>query len=213
MRTKIKIIIAEDQPVMRRGYVGLFSDYNDLEVIGEAANGEELLELLKHKKPDIVLLDIEMPVMNGGVAFDIIKEKYPKIKVIISTIHNESEYIIEYLKKGANAYVSKDKQANCLIDAIYAVHTNGFHFDKSCSDALLKSVDKVDGIKFTEREMEIILLIALGKTNKEISTVLNVVLKTIDFHKANMYKKTKTYTSAGLLSFAYNAGIVISKKD
>lgn len=210
---QIKIIVTEDQPVMRRGYAGLFSDYKDIQLIGEAANGEELIELLKHKKPDIVLLDLEMPVMNGNIAFDIIKHKHPEIKVIISTIHNESEYIIEYLKKGANAYMSKDKQANCLMEAIYAVYNNGFYFDKSCSDALLKVGTKEESIRFTDREMEIIALIALGKTNKEISTKLNVVLKTIDFHKANMYKKTKTYTSAGLLSFAYKKGIIVSKKE
>lgn len=209
----IKIIVAENHTLTRKGYVSLLNDLGYVSILGEAAHGKELLKLLESLEPDIVLLDIEMPVMNGKDALKAIKQNFPHLKVIMLSFHTEETLMIEYIKLGASAFLTKDSSVEIFEDTIKLVHAEGFCYSKSISKALVNELTGKNGgasveNKLTDRETQIVILVCEGKTNKEIARRLNIVVKTVDFHKANIYKKTNTYTAAGLYNFALKKNLI-----
>jgi DNA-binding NarL/FixJ family response regulator len=214
MFKNIKVIVAEDHALVREAYISLLNRQKGIKVIGDVENGKKLVELLEIKNPDIILLDHEMPVMNGFTSLGIIRARFPKVKVIVVSMYNDDALISEYFSKGALGYVTKNSASKTLIETIQKVQKDGICFSEENSQAIIKKMNNHEdhsiNIKesFTVRELEIIRIIHSGKTNKEIAAQLNVSLKTVDFHKANIYKKTKTYTSAGIAVFAIKTGIV-----
>lgn len=218
MPKKTSVVVAENQALTRKGYVKLLQEVDHLEVAGEAENGKELIKLLENKPADLVLLDLEMPVMNGREALRIIKSRFPYIKVIILSFHTEETMIVECIKLGACSFICKDSSYEVFIESIRQVNEEGYYYNKNISKALANELsgksegDSMLDYKLTERETEIVMLICEGKTNKEIAGQLNIVVKTVDFHKANIYRKTKTYTSAGLYNYALKSRL-ISKQD
>jgi DNA-binding NarL/FixJ family response regulator len=215
MPKKIKVAIAEDMELMRKSLVSLLEDYKIFEVVGEAANGKELLSLLKTVTPDIILLDIEMPIMNGMEALSILSVKYPAIKVIILSMHINDTLIVDFMTKGAKAYLAKGCNVDTLIETIKQVHTNGFSFSNQVSKAMLNNVMKertinpfLDELALTERELEIVHELCEGKTNKEIANHLKITVRTIDFHRSNIYAKTKSRNLAELVKYAIKSGLV-----
>jgi two-component system nitrate/nitrite response regulator NarL len=208
-----KIIVAENHMLTRKAYMSLLKDLGYTSVVGEAANGKELLELLDATTPDIILLDIEMPVMNGKDALKAIKQRFPELKVIMLSFHTEETLMIEYIKLGASAFLTKDCSPEILEETIKLVRNEGFCYSKSISKALVNELTGKNGgasveNKLTQRETQIVILVCEGKTNKEIARRLNIVVKTVDFHKANIYKKTNTYTAAGLYNFALKKNLI-----
>jgi two-component system, NarL family, nitrate/nitrite response regulator NarL len=208
-----KIIVAENHMLTRKAYMSLLKDLGYTSVVGEAANGKELLELLDATTPDIILLDIEMPVMNGKDALKAIKQRFPELKVIMLSFHTEETLMIEYIKLGASAFLTKDCSPEILEETIKLVRNEGFCYSKSISKALVNELTGKNGgasveNKLTQRETQIVILVCEGKTNKEIARRLNIVVKTVDFHKANIYKKTNTYTDAGLYNFALKKNLI-----
>ena len=161
MSKRIKVVIAEDQELMRKSLVALLGDYKCFEVVGEAANGKELLHLLKTIHPDIVLLDIEMPLMNGMETISILSVKYPAAKVIILSMHINDTLIVDFMTKGAKAYLAKGCDVDTLIKTIKQVNDNGFYFSDQISKAMLNNVMKersinpfLDELALTDREIE-----------------------------------------------------------
>jgi len=215
MSQPVKVIVAENHKLTRKGYIALLKDIPKIEVVGEADNGKELIKLLGKIKTDLVLLDIEMPVMNGKEALKAIRSLYPEIKVIMVTFHNDEATMIDYVKCGANAFISKDSSFEAFVEAVETVLEEGFYYTKNVSKALLKEITKKETaeIELTEREKEIIILACEGQTNKQIASRLNIVVKTVDFHKSNIYKKTKTNTLRGLYSFALKHNLVSEKEE
>ena len=213
MCNTIKIIVAENHTLTRKGYVSLLNDLGYITIIGEASNGKELLTLLASSEPDIVLLDIEMPVMNGKDALKAMKQDFPQVKVIMVSFHTEETLMIEYIKLGASAFLTKDSSVEMFEETIKLVQDEGFCYSKSISKALVNELTGKNGgasveNKLTDRETQIVILVCEGKTNKEIAKRLNIVVKTVDFHKANIYKKTNTYTAAGLYNFALKKNLI-----
>lgn len=215
MSRKIRIVVSEKQGLYRRSLVSLLNTHPEFEVIAEAEDGRELIEHLKHKHTDIVLLDTELPVLESKTVLEIIKKRFPETKVIVLSIYSNAELMSDYLMRGAASYMCKNCTTESLFKAILLVKNEGYYFDNSTSKALLESVinEKQSSvnfseIKFNKRETEIMKKICDGKTNKEIANSLYLSSSTIDFYKAKIYSKTKCNNVAGLLRFALKNGIV-----
>ncbi len=206
MNTQIHIAIADDHVVLRQGIISLLKEFDKINIIIGVNNGKELMNALKSNKPDIILLDIEMPVMNGREALEKIKAKYPKIKVIMMSMHFNDAYIIEFIKNGACAFLPKNCDIDKIVDAIYSVNELGYYYDNKVSSAMASLIKKHPSMgplspstSFSKRELEIISLICLKKTNIEISQILYLSRRTIEGHRYNIYKKTNTNSAADLI--------------
>ncbi len=210
MSKYINIGIADDHLLLRQGLVSLLKEYSDLRVIVDVNNGRELMEALKTSKPDIVLLDIEMPIMNGREALEKITLKYPGIKVIIMSMHFNDAYIIEFIKNGACAFLPKNCDVDKILDAILSVYEVGYYYDHRVSLAmanLLKNAPfDIDGLvidtEFTKRELDILKLICQKKTNTQIANALNLSTRTVEGHRYRISKKTNTNSTLELIEYA-----------
>lgn len=208
MTKPIHLAIVDDHLVLRQGLIALLKEYDNLNIIFDVGNGKELLAELKTNKPDVVLLDIEMPIMNGKEALEKIQAKYPKIKVIIMSMHFNDDYIIEFIKNGACAFLPKNCDIEKIVDAIQSVYELGYYYDNKVSAAMasmLKNAptkeDLVPGTQFTIREIEILKLIYIKKSNNEIADQLNVSIRTIEGHRYRISKKTKTTNPMELIEY------------
>ncbi|HEY1039562.1 MAG TPA: response regulator transcription factor, partial [Bacteroidia bacterium] len=199
--------IAEDHLLVRQGMVSLLREFDELNILFDVGDGKELLARLKSDKPDVILLDIEMPIVSGREAMEKIKVMYPKIKIIIISMHFEDSYIIEFIKKGANGFLPKNCDIEKIVDAIFAVHTQGYYFDSEVSMVMAKTIinpDLIDKIpdELTEREIEVLRYICYEKTNREIAEALSISQRTVEGHRKSIIDKTGAKNSMGLLMFA-----------
>ena len=218
---KIKILFADDHAIVRDGLRLLFKSDSQFNIIGEAANGAEALELVAKHKPDVAVLDISMPMLNGIEATKIIKEKYPDTKVLILTIHENEEYIQQMILSGADGYVVKNAEKKEIFDGVRAVANNETFFSPSVSkvllEGLIKRTRKNEGTEtevynnLTKREVEILRLIAEGMTSKEISKNLYISISTVNSHRTNMMKKLNIHDTASLVRFAIQKNLVAVK--
>lgn len=202
----IRVALVDDQPLFRAGISSLLKEYDNIQVVLEASNGKELMDRIKRPKPHVILLDIEMPEMNGIETTRELKEKYPEIKVIILTMHNEEEFIFDLMTKGAHGFLPKDKSVEELVAAIYSVMEKGKYYNDEVMEILVKgSKGLVKDLKMnslTEREVEIIKMICKQKTNKEIGESMGVSMRTIENHRTTILLKTNTKNVAGIVMYA-----------
>lgn len=209
MKPKKTIAVVDDHSVFREGLVSLLKEYEDFEVVLQASNGKELLDSLKKVKPQIILLDIEMPIMDGIETTIQLKKKYPDIKIIVLTMHNEHGLVFELMGKGANGFVPKDKSVEFVVDAIYAVLEKGFYYNDAVAKAVIDGVRNNQAIKksfrqttLSGREIEIIKLICKQHTSREIGEILNLSNRTVENHKYTILTKTKSTNTAGVVLYA-----------
>lgn len=214
-QNKIRIIVTEDQELMRKSLIALLKEDPAIEVVAEASNGKELLELMKHTEADIILLDIEMPVMSGAEALDVINKRFGDMKVIMLSMYAGVNFISELMSKGARAYLPKNCDPDSFFEAIHTVYSEGYYFDKSVSEAMLRGLQKekainpvLDAMSLSDREIDILKEICEGKTNKQIAESLKISMHTVDFHRGNIYKKTKSKNLLSLLKYAIKSGII-----
>lgn len=216
METRRKIVIAEDHTILRAGLRALLAAQNGLEVIGEAGDGREAIRKVDTLQPDLLLIDLSMPKLNGIDAIREIKRQHPKIKIIVLTVHKSDEYIIAALRAGANGYMLKDASQNELLLAIDYVINGKTFLSPSISDKLVDAVlntDKKDkpaaGLdNLTAREREILKLVAEGNTNKKIADHLCISLKTVEKHRSNLMKKLDLRNTAALTAYAIEKKMV-----
>lgn len=209
MSKKIKIAVVDDQYLFRQGLISLLKEFDKLEVIIEASNGNELLEKLKAKQPDIVLLDLEMPVMDGIETTITLKRKYPSVKVIILTMHTDDEFIVHLLEKGACGFLPKDKDIEVVVDAIYSVIENGYYFDEKISKAMVKGLLKTKKANpafadkyLSEKELAVVSLICKEFSNKEIADKLGLSKRTVESYRVAILVKTGAKNTAGIVLYA-----------
>lgn len=213
MNEIIKIIIADDHSMIREGLKQLLELDGDIQVVGEAGNGEECLELLKHVKPDVVLLDINMPVMNGLKMLEFLRNsKLKSQKILILTIHNEVEYLLKAVDIGVEGYVLKDADSSILKKAIYKVHAGEKYIDSSMiplmNERIAQEKEKLEEEKLTRREIEVLKLLAEGLFNKEIAYKLSISEKTVKNHVSNIFKKIGVFDRTQAAVYAIKNNIV-----
>lgn len=215
-KQKIKIVLAEDQHVIRKALRCFIELEKDMQIVSEVCNGKELLEFLKLNTPDVVLLDMKMPIMNGCEALEIICKRFPNAKVIMLSMYDDFNLIIDLMTKGARGFVSKNNSPEFLVQAIREVYKDGHFFDKKVSEAMLNGLLKEKSINpyFDEqalsgRETEIMKEICNGLTNNSISKKLNISASTVDFHKRNIYRKTKSKNTIDLMKYAIKHQMIL----
>lgn len=213
MDNKIKIAIADDHELFRKGIITLLSEFDYISVVHESSNGKELTEKLKTKPVDIVLLDIEMPEMNGAETLKLIKGKFPHVKVIMLSMYNEGHFITDFIMKGANSFLSKNCDVDFFMETIMGVYQHHNYFKQNITDNIIKKVRenkklKTNYLSLTTREIEITQLICKGNSHKQIASILFITPRTVDFHRSNIYKKTNTNCTAKLYEFALANNLV-----
>lgn len=211
----IKLIIAEDQALFRDGLRMLLQNEADISIIGEAANGQEVMDLLLKEKPDVIITDIQMPEMDGAELTRELQGVYPEIKVIALTMYQEEYLIVDMLEAGAKGYLLKNSTREKILEAIHAVHANGRYFCDTTSLKLMKKIagskititNKEDATKFTETEKQIIGLVCQQYSSKEISEQMHLGLKTIESYRNKIFDKMGVKNMAGLVIYAIRAGL------
>ncbi len=214
MKKCIRIAIAEDHDLMRQGLVSLLDGEDNISVVFDVENGALLFDELKKKRVDVILLDLEMPVINGHQALKILAERYPEIKVIVVSMHYSDIFISESIAAGAKGFLPKNCDIDKVIDAIFAVEEQGYYFDDKISRALLKRImntnngqPKFADEPLTNRELQIVEFICSGKTNKEIANLLCLSVRTVEVHRNAIIRKTNTKNVADLVIYAVKNGL------
>lgn len=220
MIKKINIAITEDHDLMRQGMIALLKEEEGINILFDVGNGRLLLDKLKITQPDIILLDIAMPEMDGKEAIEIICKLYPKIKVIIISTHYNDTHIAEMIMKGARGFLPKACDIEKVVDAIYSVYDTGFYFDNKVSKSLvhkLQSTHNINSIisdnSLSEREVAILKLICQEKSNQEISDLVFLSKRTVEWHKNNILAKTKSKNIVGLVKYAIRHKIIPDTED
>jgi two-component system response regulator NreC len=212
----IRILLADDHVVMRNGLRLLLERQPDLEVIGEAADGREAVDMAGAGKPNVVVMDIAMPRINGVEATRQIVMKNPETSVVILSMHSDESYVLRSLKAGAQAYLLKDSAESDLISAIYAVTSGKSFFSPGVRKILkedyvyqLARLGAEDSYELlTPREREVLQLAAEGKSNKEIAALLNLSLYTVETHRTHVLQKLNLHSVPELVLYAVRKGII-----
>jgi two-component system response regulator NreC len=211
---KIKVIIADDHAMVRQGFMVLLNAQPDMEVVGEAADGNEMVELAANLRPDVVLADISMPNLNGIEATKIIHQRYPDMPVVIITIHTSSSYVIRALRNGARVYVVKNDGFQNVIQAIKTVSQGQRYLSNQVSEQIIDAVISGTSMDFnlderiSIREREILQLIAEGNTNSQIAKKLVISARTVETHRTNLMRKLELSSQIDILRYAIQHGII-----
>ncbi len=216
MGERKKLVIAEDHTILREGLRMLLSSNPDFEVVGEAQDGLEAIRSVEAYKPDLVLMDLSMPRMNGVGAIQEIKKQSPSTKILVLTVHKTEEYILTTLKAGADGYVLKDATHSELMLAIENVFSGRSYLSPGISEKVIEGY--LEGRKtvksstswdtLTQREREILKMIAEGYKNKDIADYLCISAKTVEKHRANLMKKLDLHSASSLTAFAMDKGLI-----
>ncbi len=210
---KIKILVVDDHAIMRDGIHALLELHNDIEIVGEASDGKEAVEKAGELMPDVVVMDIAMPVMDGLEATRRIRKKSPKVKVLVLTQHDNKEYVLSAVKAGAVGYVPKKALGSELVSAIYALHKGDSFLYPTAAAALIddyrqQAEGKEAYDRLTAREREILKLIADGHTSRELADMLFISLKTVLGHRTKIMEKLDIHNRTELIKFAIRKGLV-----
>ena len=217
MLEKKRIVIAEDHTILRQGLKALLRSNDNLEVVGDAEDGLETIRCVEKKNPDLLLLDLNMPKMDGISVIKEVKKRYSAIKIIVLTMHKQEEYILEAFKSGAEGYCLKASSHDELIMAIKAVLSDKFYISPEISEKVLegflegqKSIKKRSSWDtLTQREREVLKLVAEDYQNKEIADYLCISVKTVEKHRANIMEKLYLHSASALTAYAIEKGIIM----
>jgi two-component system, NarL family, response regulator NreC len=208
------VLIADDHQLFREGLVNLISSAPDVEVIAEAKDGKEATERAKKIKPDVVLIDIGMPVMNGIEATRIIKKDNPQVKVIAVSMHSDRQFVKGALEAGADGYLLKNCTYRQLIDAIQSVISGKKYLSDEITEMVIQGyLDPDDNtpegqVDLSERELEVLKLYAEGKSTREISEKLFISVKTVGTHKQHIFEKLDLKSNADMVKYAIKEGLI-----
>ncbi|MDV7338687.1 response regulator transcription factor [Terasakiella sp. A23] len=205
--TKIRVLLVDDHPLVLDGIRSRIELDETIEVIGEGSNGEEALALAAEKSPDVVLMDISMPILNGIEAAERFSVEQPGVRLLMLTMHDNREYITKVLKAGAKGYILKDVSSNEMISAIKAVFEGKTYYSSGVTDILLNEGTSKE-VPLTDREKTILRLLAEGNSNKHVARELDISVRTVETHRRNIKRKLNVKTSAGLVKYAIENGIV-----
>ena len=211
----IKVAIADDHTLFRTGVKTSLSSRKDIQMVAEAENGMQLLNLLKHIHPDVVLLDIQMPIMDGLSTLPEIKKLYPDVKVIMLSMHNDHSMITRMMEIGANSYLTKESDSETIYQAIVTCYQQEFFFNDLTNKALLNGLRQkkpnemvTPDVHLSEKEITILKLMCDEKSTKEIADMVDLSPRTVEAIRDKLKTKTGVKSMAGLVMYAVKAGIV-----
>jgi DNA-binding NarL/FixJ family response regulator len=212
-KERVRVLLAEDHPIVRKGIITFLSQHPKLEVIGEARDGQEAVKKAKELTPDVVLMDVDMPHLNGFAVTEMLRDQLPAAKVILLSAYSGAQYVPRILQSGARGYLSKQASSEEMLTAIELVAAGDTYFGPEISRIALnqlvgKNGDVVDASRLTDREREIIILIAEGLSNKEIAARLDIGTRTVETHRERIMRKLNIHSTAGLTTFAVANGLV-----
>mgnify|MGYP003577521882 FL=1 len=214
---QLKVYIADDHTLFRKAMVNLLRSFERIVEVKDAENGKELLMLVKNEIPDVVVVDLQMPVMDGSETSAQIIQKYPEVKIIILTMHDSNKFILHMMDMGVHAFLLKNTEPDELEHAIYAVADKDFYHNELVATVLRKNVierksgqrPKFESAELTDREKEILLLICQELTMKEIGQRLFLSENTVRNHRVNIMDKVGVNNIVGLVKYAYETGMVV----
>jgi DNA-binding NarL/FixJ family response regulator len=213
---KITLGIVDDHKIFRNGLKATLEDCEDFDLILEASNGKELVGLLTTKTPDVLLMDIKMPEMDGIQTATFVHQNYKKIKILALSMFNEDKYIVDMMKAGASGYLLKNAEPEEIIEAVSTVHSKGFYFNEHLSITLIKQLvgndhsetiasNKAD---LNEREIEVLKLVCQECSNQEIADKIFLSVRTVEGYRARLFEKTGSKNLVGLVIYAIKRGII-----
>lgn len=209
---KIKILVVDDHPEILKGIRALLDTVEEFEIVGEAREGQESIEIIKANIPDIVLMDLKMPGMDGLKVTQYIRKLYPSIKVLAITQYEDRDYILKAIKAGVIGYIPKRVLALELVTALRVISNGGTYFHPSITKTIIESYkhhpEADDAEELTLREKEILKLVVAGYTSRKISQTTGIPVKTVQNYRLKISRKLKTKNLASLIRYAINAGLV-----
>ena len=217
MTEKVSVLVVDDHMLFRQGLKKILDDHSWIEVIGEADDGNNLLKLLEHTHPNIIILDISLPGLSGIKITSLIREKYPSIKILILTMHKSEGYFHQALKAGASGYVLKDSADTELLLAISALRKGEKYISPLLSDVIIDACmgkphtvipQQQTPILLSTREKEVLKLICEGNFNKEIAYLLRISIRTVEHHRNNIMRKCGVHELASLVKYAIGNGLI-----
>jgi DNA-binding NarL/FixJ family response regulator len=213
-KAKLRLILADDHRLVRAGFCSLLAASSFVEIVAEAGDGREVLDQIKRHRPDLVIMDISMPNLNGIDALIRIKADFPETKVLIVSMHSDEEYIVRALRAGASGYVLKDAAVAELELAVKSIAAGrtflGPSISRNVVNSYLKGLRESEGLleQLTQRQREILQLIAEGKSTKEIAFDLGLSAKTIETHRERLMERLNIRDVAGLVRYAIRSGLI-----
>jgi DNA-binding NarL/FixJ family response regulator len=204
----IRVLVADDHTIVRQGLVGILKGSEEIEVVGEASDGHDAVEKAVKLKPDVVVLDISMPRLNGFEAARRIREALPSTRLLVLTMHDDEEYVLKMVRAGVSGYLLKDDAASALIAGIRALKAGRTYFGPHATQALAEAYQREQPLpddpygRLTDREREIFQLVVEGKHNAEIAELLYISPKTVDNHRTRLMEKLGVHSTAELVRYA-----------
>ena len=217
----IRVILAEDHTIVRKGLRALLESAVDIEVIAEAANGRMVLDLVTDLRPDVVVMDITMPLLNGLEATRQLKQQYPDLKIVILTMHSDEEYVFQSLRAGVDGYLIKQTAPNELVKAIQAAHQGDSYMSPTISKKVIaeyirqaeKGLEPSSLERLTRREREVLQLVAEGHSMGQIAGLLSISDKTARVHRSHLMSKLDLHNTAELTLYAVRHGVISLDED
>ena len=211
-RAKVKVFLVDDHPALREGVRSYLTNEGSVLVAGEAADGAEALRKLKKVAADVVVLDINLPDLDGGELARRLRQTVPRAKIIAFSIHDNEEYVVRMARCGAHGYVMKDAPMAKLVEAIHHVQHGGLYFPSAMTDALLapesgRSSGEKNEVTLTAREREVLVLLAEGLANKEVAQKLGISVRTVETHREHLSHRLGIMSIAGLTKYAIQQGL------
>jgi two-component system, NarL family, nitrate/nitrite response regulator NarL len=207
-RKTIKVLLIDNHPLVLDGLRAVLETFGHIEVVGAAGLARVGLEIARQTRPAVVLMDINMPQLNGIDAIELFKEELPETRILMLSMHDSREYISTSVMHGASGYILKDVSTEEIIAAIEAVAAGKTYFSSGVSDVLLERRSHENVLPLTTREHDVLLLIAAGKSNRDIAQTLGISAATVETHRKNIKKKLGIGTTAGLTRYAIENGLI-----
>jgi two-component system response regulator DegU len=212
MKQKFKVYIADDHTLFRKAMVNLLQTFEGVSEVKDAENGKELLTLIKYEVPDIAIVDLQMPVMDGAETCENIISKYPGVKIIILTMHDSDKYVLHMMEMGVHAFLLKNTEPDELEKALHSVVEKDFYHNEWVVSIMRKNVraqrPSFNNDDLTDREKQIVQLVCRELSSKQIADKLSVSERTIENHRAAIMKKLSVKNTIGLVHYAYQSGIM-----
>ena len=212
-KPRIKVMLVDDHPVVRKGVSSCLARHEHLQVIAEASDGREAVAKARQLQPNVILMDIDMPHMNGLAVTELLRKELPDIKVLILSMHSNTDYVMRIIQSGARGYVLKEAPTEELVRAVDSVHAGEAFFSPEVAHAALNQFvrgvsNQGQDASLTAREREVLVQIAEGLSNKEIASRLGVGVRTVETHRERIMRKLDIHSVAGLTKFAIARGLV-----